>query len=104
MRAPDERNSARAEMTGSAKSGSVSTLAEVGVICETTASPIPREHAGARISMQGRERPRGWRRHQSMLDRVEMKVVGATFEIAVIANGVFPEALLPKRILAPMVA
>jgi hypothetical protein len=39
-----------------------------------------------------------------MLDRVEMNVVGAAFEIGVIANGVFPKALLPKRIFAPMVA
>jgi hypothetical protein len=35
-----------------------------------------------------------------MLDRVEMNVVGAAFEIAVIANGVFPKTFLPKRIFA----
>jgi len=39
-----------------------------------------------------------------MLDRVEMNLVSAAFEIAVIANGVFPKALLPKRIFAPIVA
>jgi hypothetical protein len=39
-----------------------------------------------------------------MLDRVEVNIAGAAFEIAVIANGVFPKALLPKRIFASIVA
>jgi hypothetical protein len=38
-----------------------------------------------------------------MFDGVEMNIVGAAFEIAVISNGVFPKALLPKPIFAPMV-
>jgi len=39
-----------------------------------------------------------------MRDRVEMNVVSAAFEIAVIANGVFLRSLLPERIFAPIVA
>jgi hypothetical protein len=63
-----------------------SALTEIAVICETTATPIPDQHSSAGISMQRGRRPRGWRGHQSMLDRVEMNVVGAAFEIAVIAS------------------
>src|SRR6202011_2345604 len=47
---------------------------------------IAGQHSGAGISMQRGRWPRGWRGHQSMLDGVEMNVVGAAFEIAVIAN------------------
>jgi hypothetical protein len=38
-----------------------------------------------------------------MFDGVEMNIVSAAFEIAVIPNGVFPKALLPKSIFTPMV-
>src|SRR5205085_10761310 len=87
-----------------AQSGSISALTEIGVVCETTATPVPGKYAGANVSMQRGKRPPGWRQDQSMLDRVEMNVVGAAFEIAVIANSVFPKTLLPKRVFASRVA
>ncbi len=39
-----------------------------------------------------------------MLDWVVMDVINAAFEIPVITNGVFPKALLPKRIFTAMIA
>jgi hypothetical protein len=39
-----------------------------------------------------------------MLDRIEMHIIGAAFEISFITYGMLPKALLPKRIFAAMIA
>ena len=38
-----------------------------------------------------------------MLDWIEMDVIGAALEIALVADRMFPEALLPKAVLAPAI-
>ncbi len=54
--------------------------------------------------MQRGKRPIGRRSRQSVLDRIEMHVIGTAFEIAVVANGVLAKPPLPKRIFTTMIS
>ncbi len=56
------------------------------------------------ITVEAAMRPLANARHISVLDRIEMNVVDVTSEVALVANGVFPEAPLPKRKVAVRVA
>jgi hypothetical protein len=94
-----------ARMERSAIRGLLGTLSKVGYIRRGASStPIARQYAGANVSVQGRKRPFHRRRHQSMLDRVEMNIVRAALKVVVVADRVFPKASLPKRILAAVIA
>src|SRR5262249_10582550 len=55
------------------------------------------------IAVQRSEGPRTRRRYQPMLDRVEVNIICASLEIALIADGVLPKATLPQRILTALV-
>ena len=70
----------------------------------TVAAPVLGQYPDADVPMQRGERPVGWGRDQPMLDWIEMDIISTAFEIPVVANGVFPKALLPKRIFAAMIA
>jgi hypothetical protein len=39
-----------------------------------------------------------------MLDRIEMNIIRASFEVLIVAYRVFPETSLPKQILATVIA
>jgi hypothetical protein len=54
--------------------------------------------------MQRGKRPSYGRRHQPVLDRIEMDVVSAPFKILVISNGMFPEPPLPNGVFASVIA
>ena len=100
---PTGRANAR-PMTGSAQSGSVFPLTEIGRIGATIATPIRGQNTRTDIAVQRGKWPIGWRRYQPVLDRIEMNIVGAALEIPVISYGVFPKALLPNGIFAAMIA
>src|SRR5882724_4915536 len=88
----------RRPMTGSAQSGSICAFAEIGVLHMTVTAPVLAQYPDADVPMQRGERPVGWGRDHPMFDRIEMDIISTAFEIPVVANGVFPKALLPKRI------
>ena len=74
---------------------SIRTLTEIGIAHAAVTTPIAWQDSGSNVLMQRGERPGRGRRHEPMLDRIEMDVIGASFEITVVANGVLPETLLP---------
>ena len=49
-------------------------------------------------------RPVGCPRDKPVFDRIEMDIVRAAFEIAVIANGMLPKTPLPKGVFASIIA
>jgi hypothetical protein len=84
--------------------GSPSALAKIVIVRMVASAPIVRQYAGPDVSMQCREWPFTGRRDQSMLDRVEMNIVHASFEILIVAYRVLPETSLPKQILATVIS
>ena len=69
------------------------------------ATPIRRQIAALHISMKTAVWPVAHARHEAMFDRIEMDVVDVPFQIAGIANDVFPivslpDALFPLSLLA----
>jgi hypothetical protein len=51
--------------------------------------------------MKRGERPVAYRSHMTMLDWIEVDVIGVIPQIIVILDPVFPEATLPDATLAP---
>lgn len=72
-------------------------LTEFSLIVPNVAAPVFRQNSVPHVAMKRGVRPVAHPRDQTVLHRVEMNVIHVPFEIAFVANGVFPEAALPQR-------
>ena len=64
-------------------------------------TPVQRQRPARHVLMEAAVGPIRNTGHQSVLDRIEVDVIGVAFQVVVVANDVFPIPTLPDAFFSP---